>query len=124
MIAPAVPQGPSAALLVGTWELAPAAPARGPHLSIVIDSAAGPTFHGRLTRALSGDVEASGNYRPFTGTLGPDGVARARIDGVGKDISPIAIPGTVSDGTWTISSLVWGEELVTKTTAWKGMKVR
>jgi hypothetical protein len=110
--------------LVGAWDISPVAPARGPHLSIVIDSAKGSDFFGRLTRALSGDMEVSGNYRPFKGTLGSDGVARASIEGAEKDAAPIKLAGSFTERAGTVTSLVWGEELVTKTRTWEARKLR
>src|SRR5687767_1825330 len=46
-----------AALMLGTWEVAPTAGGGFPLLTLVIDSAQGSSFSGRMTRALSGDVE-------------------------------------------------------------------
>jgi len=87
---------------------------------MAIDSVRGSRIYGRLTRALSGDMELSGNYRPFSGTLGPDGVARVTIQNKEKSGVPIKLAGRFPSGS--ISSLVWGEEMVTKTTTWSATK--
>jgi hypothetical protein len=89
---------------------------------VTIDSAKGNEFFGRLTRALAGDVEMSANFRPFRGLVGTDSVARIRIDGVNKDISAITIAGSVGVEAWGITSVVWGEELVTQKTKWSARK--
>ena len=120
------PQGPSALGLVGTWDIAPPSGMRGPSLSIVIDSARGPVFYGRLTRALSGDVELmEKSFRPFEGVIGLDGIARANVEAVEAGAPVTRIAGRVTAEGWTGTSLVWGgSELVTHDRTWKAVKSR
>ncbi len=121
------PQGPAAAALVGTWDIGPPTGMRGPSLTIVIDSSRGPVFYGRLTRALSGDVELTeGTFRPFEGIIGPDSIARANIEMTEKGAPVTRIAGRLSSAdVWTGTSLVWGgSELVKGDRVWKATKSR
>src|SRR5438128_8032456 len=64
------PQQTAAALVfLGTWDFAPPAGLHGPHLSITVDSAHGNEIFGRITRALSGDMETSSMFEPFRGQV-------------------------------------------------------
>jgi hypothetical protein len=117
-----VPQAATATAtaLVGTWDLAPPAGRRGPHLTVVIDSARHTRFYGRLTRVLSGDMEMSENFQPLRGTIDTTGVADLPIRTREPGLPESRLTGRVSAGRWTLTRFVWsGEEQVGPRSAWE-----
>ena len=113
MTPPAQPAGPrqyGATALVGSWDLVAPEGSRGPHLTVTIDSARRSTFYGRLTRALSGDLELSNNFLPFKGTVDTAGRAKFRIMPSQKGSPPARFEGHVESDRMRLSSFVWAEE--------------
>lgn len=100
----------NAIALVGSWDLSPPAGLRSPHLTMVIDSARRSTFYGTLTRALSGDMELSGNFEPFKGTVDTAGLVRITIAPSQKGSPPARIEGHLETDRLRLSSFVWGDE--------------
>ena len=118
------PQTPAARAFLGTWDFAPPAGQRGPHLSITVDSVRDNQIFGRITRALSGDMETSSMFAPFRGQVDQNGVARADIATREAQSRAVHIAGAIENGAWVLSSLVWGEEQAAAGKVWRGRKER
>ena len=118
---PGPERGPADSL-VGTWDFGPPSGLRGPHLTIVIDSASGTAFYGRLIRALSGDVETA-NFEPFVGSVGADGTARMTIRSSAKGGPATEMAGRISGDTWTGTRLLWGGDDLAAGRTWQGRRV-
>ena len=103
-------QNAAAKAFIGTWDFAPPGGLRGPHLSITVDSTHGNDIFGRITRALSGDMETSSMFEPFRGQVDQKGVARADIHTREAKSRAVHIAGAIENGAWVLSSLVWGAE--------------
>ena len=99
---------------VGTWDLAPPTDLRSPSLSIAMDSVRGTTVHGRIVRALSGDIELGPDaFKPFRGSLDASGNFHARIEANERGAPVTEVAARVTGDSWTGTSLVWGgSELV------------
>ncbi len=118
------PQNPAAQAFVGTWDFAPPPGLRGPHLSITVDSTRGNEIFGRITRALSGDMETSSMFEPFRAQVDQKGVASADIHTREAKSRAVHIAGVIENGTWVLNSLVWGEEQAGGGRVWRGAKSR
>jgi hypothetical protein len=112
----------AARAFVGTWDFAPPAGQRGPHLSITVDSVRDNQIFGRITRALSGDMETSSMFAPFRGQVDQNGVARADITTREAQSRAVHVAGAIENGAWVLTSLVWGEEQAAGGTVWRGRK--
>jgi len=110
--------------MLGTWEIVPPAYVYSPSLAIVIDSARGDGFWGRLTRARSGDLMIDvNNYLPLSGTIGPDSVARATIPHRDPGVTPVTLAGPVRGAEWRLTSFVWGgDEQGKPNRSWKARR--
>ncbi len=108
---------------VGTWDVFPAG-IGGPHLSITIDSATGPVLHGRLVRALAGDVLLdTGRFRPLSGTVADDSTFRVTIGWSEPGPPPVELAGRLTGAEWRLTRFVWGgEQQVVPGRTWTGRK--
>lgn len=110
-------------LMIGSWDIFPRG-VTGPHLTISVESADGDRFRGRLTRAIAGDVGLDPEqFRPFTGTVGPDSVARLTIRQAAPGAPPVEVRGKVSGSNWRLGHFLWGgDEQVRSGVTWTGRK--
>jgi len=126
-VTPEAPAGepglPNASALIGTWDLSLPAGVRGPLLSIAIDSARDSFFYGRLSRAFSGDLDVSGNFRPFEGTVDRQGAISITIATTSEGLPRVVFEGHLEDHRPRLSSFVWGgEEQIKPDRAWEFRK--
>ena len=113
------------ALVLGIWDIFPAGVA-SPHLTLIIETAEGPDFSGRLTRAFSGNVGLDPEpFQPFTGTVSEDSVAKLSITVAAQGAPPVEIEGKVTGAEWRITHFIWGgDQQVREGVTWTGKRVK
>lgn len=109
--------------MVGTWDIFPTG-VGGPHLSIMVNSATGAAFHGRVIRALAGNVMLDvERFRPLIGTVKADSTFRIAIAWRERGAPPPELAGKLTDGEWRITHFVWGgEQQVLPGRIWTGRR--
>jgi len=110
---------PAAAVMLGTWSYAspPWAPGDTPslnaglHVTLILDSALGTTFHGAVGAWFAGDVGLPpGTFGPIDGTVEPSGLVSLVIPLQQTGVPPITVVGRLLADTLTVDASYHGAD--------------